>query len=126
MITAKSAGATGVVVRPNPAAPQIRESNNARIDCAPPLRPDPRCGYPAALSELVVRFEQRTLLIPRFMRHAGTLVREARAFQMKISASGHDTYNARSGEHDDLLLAVAMPVWWHREHGSHQAGVWIL
>jgi len=77
------------------------------------------------VAALVVRFEQNTLLIPRFMRHTGTLEREARAFQMKLSASGHDTYNARSGEHDDLLLAVAMPVWWHREHG-HRAGVWVL
>jgi hypothetical protein len=44
-------------------------------------------------------------------RHAETLEREAAAFTMKLSASGHGSYNARSGEHDDLLLAVALPVW---------------
>ena len=66
------------------------------------------------VASLVVRFEQASLLIPRRMRHADTLEKEATSFQMKLSASGHDTYNARSGEHDDLLLAVALPVWWHR------------
>jgi hypothetical protein len=44
-------------------------------------------------------------------RHAETLEQKAAAFTMKLSASGHGSYNARSGEHDDLLLAVALLVW---------------
>ena len=49
--------------------------------------------------------------IARGLRHIEHLEKEAQAFTMKLSASGHDSYNARSGEHDDLLLAVALPVW---------------
>jgi hypothetical protein len=63
------------------------------------------------ISALVVGFESGRLRIARGLKHAGTLEREAASFQMKLSASGHDSYSARQGEHDDLLLAVSLPVW---------------
>lgn len=63
------------------------------------------------IAALVVGFESKRLRIARGLRHIEHLEREAQAFSMKLSASGHDTYNARSGEHDDLLLALALPVW---------------
>ena len=69
------------------------------------------------ISALVVGFEGETLAIAGGLKHADALEREADAFQMKLSASGHDTYNAREGEHDDLLLAVALPVWYARTQG---------
>lgn len=68
------------------------------------------------VSALVVGFEGKTLRIASGLRHAGTLEDEAAAFRMKLSAKGHDSYSAREGEHDDLLLAVALPVWWARRH----------
>jgi hypothetical protein len=74
------------------------------------------------ISALVVGFEGKTLRIAGGLKHAGSLEHEAAAFTMKLSASGHDTYNAREGEHDDLLLAVALSVWYARQHG--RAGVW--
>ncbi|MEO5953213.1 MAG: hypothetical protein ABIQ44_12175 [Chloroflexia bacterium] len=40
------------------------------------------------------------------------LVHELQNFKYKISAAGNDTYAAwREGDHDDLVLAVALPVW---------------
>ncbi len=30
---------------------------------------------------------------------------------MRFTAKGRDTYAARSGEHDDLVMAVALAVW---------------
>jgi hypothetical protein len=37
---------------------------------------------------------------------------ELKNFKVKISASGHDSYEAeKSGQHDDLVLAVAMACW---------------
>jgi hypothetical protein len=63
------------------------------------------------IAALVVAFESKRLRIAAGLPHAGTLEREAAAFTMKLSASGHDSYNAREGEHDDLLLAVSLPVW---------------
>lgn len=36
---------------------------------------------------------------------------ELQNFQVTISESGFDSYNARSGSHDDLVLALAMALW---------------
>ena len=33
---------------------------------------------------------------------------ELQSFRVTLTANGHDTYAARSGEHDDLVLAVAL------------------
>ena len=38
-------------------------------------------------------------------------VAELEAFRVTLTAKGRDTYAARSGEHDDLVLAVALAVW---------------
>ncbi len=42
---------------------------------------------------------------------AGALVSELQAFQVQLTAKGRDTYAAHSGEHDNLLLAVTLAVW---------------
>ena len=39
------------------------------------------------------------------------LLDELAGFEEKITARGHDIYAAASGEHDDLVLAVALAVW---------------
>lgn len=45
--------------------------------------------------------------------HAKLLSDEIRNFKLKISQSGHDTYEAaREGEHDDIVLAAALALWW--------------
>lgn len=39
--------------------------------------------------------------------------REAMAFRVRISKHAHDSYEAwREGEHDDLMLATALAIWW--------------
>jgi len=43
---------------------------------------------------------------------AQTLVDELLAFRAKISANGHDTYDGRSGVHDDLVFAASVAVWY--------------
>lgn len=41
------------------------------------------------------------------------LLHEAQNFRVKVSADGHDSYGAwREGEHDDLVLALALSMWW--------------
>ncbi len=40
-----------------------------------------------------------------------TLVKELVSFDVKISEAANDTYEGRSGEHDDLVLAVALAAW---------------
>ena len=39
------------------------------------------------------------------------LIRELQNYQSKITAAAHETFNAREGEHDDIVLAVAVAVW---------------
>jgi len=56
------------------------------------------------------------LRIAPSLAEAAALVAELQAYQVKISASGHDSYNAREGQHDDLVLAVALAIW-ASEHG---------
>ncbi len=43
---------------------------------------------------------------------AGALQEELKDFQRKVSDAGRATYNARTGAHDDMVLAVAIVLWW--------------
>jgi len=40
-----------------------------------------------------------------------TLRGEMESFTAEITETGHETYEARQGEHDDLVLGLALPVW---------------
>ena len=42
---------------------------------------------------------------------AGEFMGELQAFRVRLTAKGRDTYAARSGKHDDLVIAVALAVW---------------
>lgn len=71
-------------------------------------------GWNVGKAELVnrVQVEMQTgrlgtsLSIP----HVDKLARELKEFRAKASASGHMTFNAREGQHDDLVLALALAV----------------
>jgi hypothetical protein len=53
------------------------------------------------------------LKVARNLPEAELLARELLNFQVKITATAHDTYGAwREGTHDDLVLAVALVCWW--------------
>ena len=62
-------------------------------------------GLDAKLSVKELRFSDQ-------LREADTMKRELQDFRRHIGASGYMTYNARSGAHDDLILATALAVWW--------------
>jgi hypothetical protein len=65
-----------------------------------------------------IALQQGRLRIAPSLEHASTLTAELAGYQVKISQSGHDTYNAREGEHDDMVLAVSMACW-YRDYISH-------
>ena len=56
------------------------------------------------------------------------LKHELQNFQVKISESGHDTYDGRAGVHDDLVLSLAIGVWFgtygRREWYVHASPFW--
>ena len=63
------------------------------------------------VSRLQALLHQGHLKILRELPEAETLVRELQDFRMEFTAAGHLTFNARSGKHDDLVLALAIAVW---------------
>jgi len=68
------------------------------------------------IAQAQVRLQNDTLRIAQTLPHAQLLVSEMLAFRVKISATGHDSYEAwREKEHDDLVLAAAMGCWFAEE-----------
>jgi hypothetical protein len=65
------------------------------------------------VTSLQVIMQSRRLLIARSLPDAATLVRELQNFQVKITAAANETFGTwRDGQHDDLVLAVALASWW--------------
>ena len=65
----------------------------------------------ALVRGLVVAFENGRLKVAKRLPLAAALVRELQAFRVRLTAKGCDTYAAKAGEHDDLVMAVALAVW---------------
>ena len=57
------------------------------------------------------RFAQKVFGGPITPKEAGALVEELKDFHRKVSEAGRASFNARSGAHDDLVLACAIAVW---------------
>jgi len=69
-------------------------------------------------SAVQVLLQNGLLAIRSALQFAPVLKSELQGFKAEITASGHDTYEAwRDGEHDDLVLALAMACWF-AEHGD--------
>jgi hypothetical protein len=64
-------------------------------------------------STLAVVLQSGRLRVAPDLAEAETFVSELSNFRVKISASGHDSYDAwRESIHDDLVLSVALACWW--------------
>lgn len=72
-------------------------------------------GVPKRLlaSRLVVAFQQKELRISPNLAMADVLVKELLNFRVRVTAKGNDVYQSdwREGQHDDLVLSLAMAVW---------------
>ena len=69
------------------------------------------------VAALAMGSEASVLVAPE-LEYAPVLRREIANFRAKITTSGHDTYEAwREGQHDDLVLAAALAIWWSRKAG---------
>ncbi len=72
------------------------------------------------ISSTQILLQSRRLKFAPAMPFVETLTREFESYQMKIDLStGHDSYGQwREGQHDDLVLAVALAAWWaETRHG---------
>jgi hypothetical protein len=80
------------------------------------LRPDGNQEWHVPKKDLIgaaqVLLQDGRLHVARGLAEAQTLTEELKNFRMKITASANAQYEAwREGDHDDLVLAVAMPCW---------------
>jgi hypothetical protein len=80
------------------------------------------CSVPklTLVSRLQALLHEGRLKIQKELPEAETLVRELQEFRVEFTAAGHLTFNARSGKHDDLVLALAIAVW--RAYGGGSPG----
>jgi hypothetical protein len=58
-----------------------------------------------------VMLQDGRLRIAAGLEHAATLTKELADYRVKISPAGHDSYEARTGAHDDLVLATSLVCW---------------
>ena len=74
------------------------------------------------VAALQVAMQRGHLKIARNLRHADTLVHELANFRMTIDPrTAHDSYASwRERDHDDLLLASALAVWWAERNKQQQ------
>jgi hypothetical protein len=69
------------------------------------------------ISRLVVAFEAGQVKVADSLPLAATLKSELLEFRARINAAGHTSYEAPSGKHDDLVLALALSMHWVRRTG---------
>ena len=64
------------------------------------------------ISTLDARLHTGELKFAADLREAETMRDELKDFRRKVSVAGRYSYEARVGKHDDLVLAVAIGLWW--------------
>ena len=81
---------------------------------------DPDGGWRVPKKDLVadvaVAMQNGRFEVVEQLEHAATLRREMQTFRARYSLAGNQTFAAgddwRQGNHDDLVLAVALSLWW--------------
>jgi hypothetical protein len=63
------------------------------------------------VSKLVARVHGGELVVHGDLTDWPALKRELLNFRSEVTAAGHETWNSRSGQHDDLVIATALCVW---------------
>lgn len=75
------------------------------------------------ISRVQALFHSGQIKIQKDLPDAPALVAELQEFRAEVTDSGYWRFGARSGKHDDLVLALAIAVW--RAHGSVSESGWL-
>lgn len=84
------------------------------------LNPQPgvtMVGKAWMVSRMQVLLQSQRLHLPRTVE-AGTLARELIDYRIDVSDAGHASFNARSGSHDDLVIALGLSCGVDRHPGA--------
>jgi hypothetical protein len=71
---------------------------------------------------LQVLLQSRRLTIAPAMPLAPLLASELQHFRVRVTAAANETFNAREGQHDDLVLATALACWEARRMPQWEPG----
>src|SRR5262249_48673747 len=63
------------------------------------------------ISGVQVLLQERRLRFAASLPETPTLVKELQSYRVRVTPAANETFNAREGQHDDLLLAVCLAVW---------------
>jgi hypothetical protein len=77
-------------------------------------------GKALLISGVDARLHSGELRFASDLGEAHALADELKDFRRHLTAAGQATYQARTGKHDDLVLAVAIALWWAVERRRHQ------
>lgn len=64
------------------------------------------------ISNLDAALHVGELQFAKALRESEAMKAELQSFNRSVSAAGRYQYSARVGQHDDLVLAVAIACWW--------------
>jgi hypothetical protein len=78
------------------------------------------------VSRLQALLHQGRLKILRSLPDSEVLIRELNDFRVQYTAAGNMGFSARSGRHDDLVLALAIAIWRAEGGGMASWGMWEL
>jgi len=73
---------------------------------------------------LTLAFQKKKLKIQKDLAFVDILKEEIQNFRYEITETGRESYNARSGTHDDLLLSLAIGVW-YLESGYSESQIFL-
>lgn len=82
----------------------------------------PKRDMVASITKVI---QERRLKVVAGCENAALFKNELKNFQLKVSASGHNTYNAAPGSHDDSITAVGLCLY-YSEKGLGQSHVRII
>jgi hypothetical protein len=84
----------------------------AGLETTQPLRDRWHVSKSALISTVDALLHTGELRFAAALTEASTMKDELLDFRRHLSAAGRATYAARTGKHDDLVLAVAIGCWW--------------
>jgi hypothetical protein len=76
------------------------------------------------IGHLQVLLQSRRLEFVPGIPKAAILIEELQHYRVKITEKANETFNAREGQHDDLVLALALAVW-IGEYRNRRLNIWM-